>query len=178
MKHVLTSIRILLFLTLITGVVYPAFVTSVSQILFFHKAKGSLISKNGFVIGSELIAQKFESAKYFWPRPSAIDYNPQPSGGSNLGQASQGLKEAVESRKAKLSNAPQDLLFASGSGLDPHISGEAAIYQVSRVAQARGLDKSAVADLVQKMTKRPSLGIFGESTVNVLELNLALDELK
>jgi K+-transporting ATPase ATPase C chain len=133
-------------------------------------------------VGSELLAQKFASERYFWPRPSAIDYNTLSSGGSNLGQASAALKKAYDERRAALAAAhpgagdpPQELLFASGSGLDPHIRPSSAEYQVARVAKARGLEPSAVRALAIEAREGRQLGVFGEPRVNVLKLNLALD---
>lgn len=185
MKHVLPAIRIFLFMTLLTGVAYPLLVTGIANLTTKDQASGSLIEKNGTLVGSELIGQKFESDRYFWPRPSAVEYNPLPSGGSNLGQASECLKETVDERVAKLkmkspgreSLPPQDLLFASGSGLDPHISPEAAQFQVDRIALVRRLEPSAVHKLVQDLTEPRQFGMFGEPRVIVLKLNLALDNM-
>ncbi|HEY8269641.1 MAG TPA: potassium-transporting ATPase subunit KdpC [Pseudobdellovibrionaceae bacterium] len=185
MKYFLPSLRMLLFMTVLTGMIYPLAITGISQILFKEKANGQIISKNGISIGSELIAQKFESERYFWPRPSGVDFNSLPSGGSNLGQASSGLKKAVDERFQKLKSAhpdagepPQDLLFASGSGLDPHISPEAARYQVARVAKARVMQIEDLVALVDKVTEGRQWGILGEPRVNVLKLNLILDQIK
>ncbi len=184
MKHALPAFRMLIFMTLLTGVAYPLLVTEISSIFFHDQAAGSLINKNGNIIGSELIGQKFESDRYFWPRPSAVDYNPLPSGGSNLGQVSLDLKKIVDERSLKLKNKnpasgnpPQDLLFASGSGLDPHISVEGAEFQIARLAQIRGLEPIALRQLVGRMTEPRQFGILGEPRVNVLKLNLALDSL-
>jgi K+-transporting ATPase ATPase C chain len=172
-------------MTIMTGVAYPLFVTLVAQISFPFKANGSFVHHKGSIVGSGLISQKFVSDIYFWPRPSAIDYNPLPSGGSNLGPISADLQAEVTERKNQLNkanptagNIPHDLLFASGSGLDPDISPEAARYQIDRVARARGLDavqKSGLAALVEKCIQPRTLGIFGEPRVNVLHLNLAID---
>lgn len=185
MKHLLTTIRITIFFTILLGIIYPGIVTILSQGIFNRQANGSLILKDGIVVGSELIAQKFEGAKYFWQRPSAVDYNPLPSGGSNLSQNSTDLKRVSEERKTKLkasglnsNDPPQDLLFSSGSGLDPHISPQAAQYQVERVAIARSMETSQVQMLIDQATEERKWGILGEPTVNVLALNLALDKEK
>ena len=183
MKHILPAIRIKLFFTLLLGLIYPLVMTGLSQVMFKHRANGSMIEVEGKILGSELIAQKFEKPQYFWPRPSGVDYNPLPSGGSNLGQASADLKKAVDERRTKLKKShpdqgepPQDLLFASASGLDPEISPEAALYQVSRVARARGLDVNKVQELVKKFSTGRQLGILGEPRVSILSLNIALDQ--
>lgn len=184
MKNVWVSIRILIFLTLVTGVVYPLLVTAVGQVVFAQEANGSSLRRSGVAVGSSLVGQSFERETYFWGRPSGVGYNPLPSGGSNQGQASEALKSAYSDRLAKLKAAhpdmpgepPQDLLFASGSGLDPHISPEAAQYQVGRVAKARGMTVQAVQEMVAQWSEGRQFGIFGEPRVNVLKLNLALDE--
>lgn len=184
MKYIIPAIRFKLFMLVLLGLIYPFAMTGVTQIIFPQQASGDFITRGGQVIGSLKIAQNFEKPEYFWPRPSAIGYNPLPSGGSNLGNASADLKKAVDDRRAKLKSAhpdqpgepPQDLLFASASGLDPHISPEAAAYQVRRVAQARNMNALQVINLIEQATTQRQLGIFGEPTVNVLELNLALDQ--
>lgn len=184
MKYLMPALRYKIFMTILLGLVYPFAMTGISQVLFSNNANGSLVSRSGHIVGSALIAQNFERPEYFWPRPSAVGYNPLPSGGSNLGQAAAALKQAVEERRAKLKAAhpeqqgepPQDLLFASASGLDPHISLEAASYQLPRLAKARNLDTAQVQKLVAEVTENRQFGIFGEPTVNVLALNLALDK--
>lgn len=186
MKYLMPAIRFILFMTLLLGFIYPFAMTGISQILFPSQANGDFLTRGGQKVGSSLIAQKFEKSEYFWSRPSAIDYNPLPSGGSNLGQSSESLKKAVDARRAKLKLAhpdqldepPQDLLFASGSGLDPHISPEAALYQAQRVANARNLSLDQVQKIVQQSTQKRVFGIFGDPTVNVLALNLAIDEIQ
>jgi potassium-transporting ATPase KdpC subunit len=186
MKHLVPSLRMLLFLTLILGFGYPLLMTGLSKAFFSSNANGSLIEKNGQVIGSSLIGQKFEKPQYFWSRPSAIDYNPQPSGGSNLGPISKSLKATYEERLVKIKAAhpdqeeqpPQELLFASASGLDPHISLEAARYQMNRVAQARGMGVERIESLLIKVQEGRQLGFLGEARVNVLMLNLALDQMQ
>lgn len=185
----------LLILTVITGVIYPLAVTGIAQVAFPHQANGSLIVINGKTYGSELIGQQFDDPKYFWGRLSATGdfpynaFNAQTltgSSGSNYGPLNPALKEAVQARIDALKAAdpgntapiPVDLVTASGSGLDPHISVAAALYQVHRVAQLRGMSDEQVKDLVNQYTKGRQLGFLGEPTVNVLELNLALDGLK
>lgn len=175
MKFFLPTVRIYLFFSVLLGLVYPFGMTFLSETLFPDQAKGSLIkNKDGQWIGSKLIAQKFTNPKYFWPRPSAVDYNPLPSGGSNLGPISQDLAVKIKERQAQ--GLSSDLLYASGSGLDPHISPEAALSQVSRVAQARGMIEEELRATVQKYIENRALGFLGEKHVNVLLLNLALDQ--
>jgi len=182
----LQSIRALLVLTVITGIAYPLAVTGVSQLGFASQANGSLIEKDGKVLGSRLIGQPFSDAKYFWGRPSAtspMPYNGGASSGSNQGPTNPALKEAVEGRIKALRDAgadpskpvPVDLVTASGSGLDPHISPAAAEYQVERVAKARNIPEDKLRELVQEHTEGRQLGILGEPRVNVLTLNLELD---
>jgi potassium-transporting ATPase KdpC subunit len=174
------GIKLFLVLTILTGLIYPLFITLIGQTVFPAQSNGR----------PELIAQKFDRDKYFWPRPSSQDYNPLPSGGSNLSATSQQLRAAVEERKTKLLKAdpakkaediPSDLLYASGSGLDPHISPAAALFQVERVAKVRGLDsakKGAIIALIGRLTERRDLGVLGEPRVNVLRLNTELDNIR
>ena len=169
-------------LTLITGIVYPLIVTAFAQ-LFSGKATGSVIVVNGKAVGSELIGQPFSDPKYFWSRPSATSpqpYNGASSSGSNLGPTNKALRDAVAERLKQFEQrpVPADLVTASASGLDPHISPEAAQFQVSRVARARGLTEEAVNQLVSLHTEGRTFGVLGEPRVNVLKLNLALDALK
>jgi K+-transporting ATPase ATPase C chain len=179
MKTILQSLRIYLVLTLLTGIIYPLAMTGVAQLLFPKQANGSRIIENGKVVGSDLIAQKFESPRYFWPRPSSADYATVPSGASNKGPTSADLKKSIDERRAKFGNdAPVDLLTASGSGLDPHISPEAARSQVTRVAAARNMSIQKISALVDQTIEPPQLGVLGEPRVNVLKLNLALDQLR
>lgn len=185
MKNLLASVRMLFFMTILTGVIYPVLVTVLAGTFFRQQALGSFISRGETIVGSELIAQKFESNRYFWSRPSATDYSTMASGGSNQGSTSADLKKLVSERSEKLkaanpdikSEPPSLLLFASASGVDPDISNEAAEYQVARIAKARNLDLIAVRKLVADLTDPRQFGIFGESRVNVLKLNLALDTL-
>lgn len=185
MKQIWISIRITLFLMLVLGVAYPVIVTMIAQVAFPDKANGSLVYDDGLLRGSSLIAQNFEKPEYFWPRPSAVSYNPLPSGGTNAGPTAKGLLDAAKERGAKLRAAnlgagdpPQHLLFASGSGLDPHQTLAAIKYQVSRVAVARGIPQNEVEKLVTDHLEGRQLGILGEEVVNVLALNRALDKVK
>ena len=186
MNTLWVSLRMLLALTLLTGVVYPLALTGLAQLFLPGKANGSVIEHAGGLVGSDLVGQNFTSDRYFWPRPSAVDYSPLPSGGSNLGPTSRALLNKIAERRARLVSAgnpvevPPDLLLASGSGLDPHISPEAAFYQIDRVQRARGVPESwrpELAALVRSRTEGPQWGLFGEPRVNVLRLNLALDSL-
>lgn len=184
MKYLLPAFRFSLFMTVLLGLIYPLVMTGISQGLFPRQASGNFVSRGGQIIGSKLIAQKFEKPEYFWPRPSGVDYNPLPSGGSNFAQTRADLKKTVDERKAKLKAAhpeetgepPQDLLFASASGLDPHISPEAAQYQLQRVAKARNLPAEQLQKLIRQSSQGRQWGVLGEPTVNVLALNLSLDE--
>jgi potassium-transporting ATPase KdpC subunit len=173
-------------LTVVTGVVYPAVVTLIGRVAFPVEVEGSVLERDGKAVGSRLLGQPFTSPQYFWSRPSATSpqpYNGIASSGSNLGPTNPALKAAVAGRIAALRAAdpgnarpvPVDLVTASASGLDPHISVAAAQYQVDRVARARNLAPAAVAALVREHTEPPTLGVLGEARVNVLELNLALD---
>jgi potassium-transporting ATPase KdpC subunit len=179
----------LLLLTCITGIAYPLAVTAIAQVAFPRQANGSLIVRDGQAIGSELIGQPFDAPRYFWGRPSAtapFPYNAAASSGSNLGPTNPVLLEAVQARAKMLHDAdpgntqpiPVDLVTASGSGLDPDISVAAALYQVPRVARARGLSQARVEALVRQYTERRQWGVLGEPRVNVLRLNLALDGVK
>ena len=178
MKTILQSLRIYLVLTLLTGILYPLAMTGVAQLLFPKQANGSRTFENSKLVGSDLIAQKFESPRYFWPRPSSADYATVPSGASNKGPTSADLKKSIDERRAKFGNdAPVDLLTASGSGLDPHISPEAARLQIARVAAARNISIQKITTLVDQTIEEPQLGFLGEWRVNVVRLNRALDQL-
>lgn len=177
----------LLALTVITGVVYPLLVTYVAQLAFPRQANGSLIMKDGHAVGSELIGQEFRDPRYFWGRPSAtgpVPYNAGASSGSNQGPLNPALSDAVAARVKALRDAdpgntapvPVDLVTASGSGLDPHISPAAADYQVARVARLRGMGIGQLHQFVAAHTEGRQLGVLGEPRVNVLKLNLALDQ--
>ena len=180
------ALMVLVVLTLITGFLYPLMITGIAQLLFPRQANGSLIIFNGQPVGSSLIGQPFDAPKYFWGRPSATSpfpYNAAASSGSNLGPTNDALTKAVQARIDALNAAdpdnplslPVDLVTASGSGLDPHISPAAAEYQVRRIARVRGLDEAVIRRLVAQHTEGRQFGILGEPRVNVLTLNLALD---
>ena len=189
LKHLRPALVLLFLFTIITGVLYPLMITGITQVIFPEKANGSLLKKNGKILGSELIGQPFSSPKYFWSRPSAtapVAYNAAASTGSNYGPLNPALLDAVQKRVKDLKNAdpsntkpvPIDLVTASASGLDPHISVAAALYQLPRVARKRGISDEKVRTLVDKFTEERQLGFLGEPRVNVLKLNLALDEIK
>jgi K+-transporting ATPase ATPase C chain len=189
MRYLRPAIVSLVLLTALTGLVYPAVVTGIAQLLFPSQANGSLIFKDGKPVGSALIGQPFDDPKYFWGRPSATSPFPDNAGassGSNQGPTNPALKKAVQERIEALRAAdpgntapiPVDLVTASGSGLDPDISPAAALYQARRVAKARGLAEEAVRQLVEQHVQGRQFGFLGEPRVNVLKLNLALDALK
>jgi K+-transporting ATPase ATPase C chain len=176
-------------LTLLTGAIYPAIVTGVGALIFPNLSRGGFVRRGEHLVGARLIGQKFVSEKYFWGRPSSVDYNPLPSGGSNLGPTSAALKKAVEDRAVNIrrshglseaSSLPKDLLFASGSGLDPEISPLAARFQVDRVVQVRHFNESQkqkLLQLIESETMAPDWFYLGEPRINVLLLNLKLDEI-
>ena len=171
-EHVTIAIRTTLVLLVIVSGIYPGIVWAVGQVAFRDQANGSLLVQDGRVIGSSLIAQPFTSDRYFHPRPSAVDFNAQASGGSNLGPTSRKLRDRIAAERP----GSRDAVTTSGSGLDPHISPENARSQIARVAHARGVDPARVRALVDQHTEERFLGIYGEPRVNVLVLNLALDE--
>ncbi len=195
LREIRPAIVLVITLTLITGVAYPFAITGIAQVIFPYKAQGSLLERDGKVVGSALIGQEFTSEVYFHGRPSATtapdpndsaktvpaSYNAANSGGSNLGPTSKALIERIQGdiEKLKLENpsaqVPADLVTTSGSGLDPHISPEGALFQVPRVAKARNLPENRVRQLVAENTSDRFVGLLGEPRVNVLELNLALD---
>lgn len=186
LKELKPALVMLLVLTMITGAAYPALVTGLARLMYPLEANGSLVEKDGKVLGSALIGQPFSDPKYFWGRPSAtalMPYNAANSGGSNLGPTNPALAEAVESRIQALKAAdptqlepiPVDLVTASASGLDPHISPAAALWQAPRIAHLRGMALDSVRQLIETHTEGRQFGFFGEPRVNVLRLNLALD---
>jgi K+-transporting ATPase ATPase C chain len=195
LREIRPAIVLVIGLTIITGLIYPLVMTGIAGVLFPYQAQGSLIEKDGKVIGSELIGQDFESDRYFHGRPSATTgpdpkdpsktvgapYNAANSGGSNLGPTNKALIDRVKGDVDKLkaenpsAQVPVDLVTTSGSGLDPDLSPEGALFQVSRIAKARNMSEDSVRELVAQQIESRTLGIFGEPRVNVLELNLALD---
>jgi K+-transporting ATPase ATPase C chain len=190
-KLIIQSVRQTLLWTLVTGVGYSLVITAIAQLAFKDKANGSLVEKDGKIIGSALLAQQFTGTNYFWPRPSACTYGTGPSGlvassGSNLGPTSGPLQTNVMNNVAAFISGnnlptntivPADMAFASASGLDPHISPEAARLQIARVAASRGVSEDKVKALVDRFTEPPQWGFLGQSRVNVLLLNVALDEM-
>lgn len=187
MKLIWQAFSLFLLFTILTGVFYPLAMTGVARVLFYEKSHGSLITYQDKIIGSSLIAQNFSEPYYFWPRPSASNFGASPSGASNLGPASSVLKTEIDKRReflkikhaASLAEIPEDLLMASASGLDPHISISAAWFQLRRVAQARRLNETSMPKLqalLEQVTEGRQWGVFGEPGVNVLRLNRDLDE--
>ncbi|MBA4371286.1 MAG: potassium-transporting ATPase subunit C [Thermodesulfovibrio sp.] len=187
MKIIRPALVSMIVFTVLTGIIYPLAVTGIAQLIFPGQANGSIIMKDGKVVGSSLIGQPFDDPKYFWGRLSAtapFPYNSASSSGSNLAQTNPALVEQAKGRIEALRNAdaeapasvPADLATASGSGLDPHISRAAAAYQIQRVAKNRGMEESKVSALVAAYTEGRQFGILGEPRVNVLRLNLALDD--
>ena len=190
MKQLVISLKIFFVFTILTGLLYPLLVTGIVQLVFYDRANGSLVSLQNHVVGSALIGQQFDSAVYFSSRPSAILYNPLPSGGSNYGLTNSKLQKLALERKENfmtenqldsLTKVPAEMIFASASGLDPHISPEAALLQVERVAKARkfnGTQKRELVQLIKKLTEKPQFLFLGEEKVNVLILNLKLNGIK
>jgi K+-transporting ATPase ATPase C chain len=186
-KQVKPALLVFATLTVITGVLYPLSITAVARIIFPHQADGSILMRDGKPVGSSLIGQEFSDPKYFWGRLSATSstsYNPLPSSGSNFGPLNPALREQVEKRVKTLRSVdpgnksliPVDLVTASASGLDPHVSVAAALYQVPRVARSRGVPQDEIVRLVKENTTGRFAGVFGERVVNVLQLNMALDQ--
>lgn len=190
MKSLLIALKIFGLFTIITGIAYPLLITGITRVTFPQKANGSMLMKDNKIVGSELIAQNFDSAIYFTGRPSATSNNPLPSGGSNLGLTNEKLRLLVEERKQQfivfnqldsLTEVPSEMLFASASGSDPHISPQAALLQVDRVANARGFNvsqKQHLLQLVKDHGEKPQFAFLGQERVNVLLLNLELDKIE
>ncbi len=183
------ALKFLLLMTVLTGLIYPLFMTVIAQITFPSKSNGSLILKDGKVIGSALIGQKFDSNIYFWSRPSVTGYNSIPSGATNYGPSSDTLRKLVSFRRDYFAgmnsvkdviSVPEEMIFASASGLDPHISPEAALLQVERISNARHLDnlqKEKLIERIKDMTEAPQFLILGEERLNVLTLNIELNKI-
>jgi potassium-transporting ATPase KdpC subunit len=188
MKNIIIALKIFIVLTLITGIIYPLVITGFAQIIFPIKANGSLLIKDNKIIGSELIGQRFTKPEFFWGRPSAIGNNPMPSGGSNLNPVGNTFKEQFLARvdtirkyhgNIDINSIPKDLLFASASGVDAHISPEAAYFQFERIAKARNFNKEQkeqLMNLINISIEHQDFFILGEKRVNILKLNLRLDE--
>jgi potassium-transporting ATPase KdpC subunit len=188
--YILPAVRMLVVLSLVTGIAYPLAMTLFASVAFQDKANGSIVEHRGSAVGSTLIGQNFSSQKYFHTRPSAIAYNPLPSSGSNFGPTSKALKDSTAMYKKQFatdnniqggSTVPKEMISMSGSGLDPHISPEAGMLQVDRIARARGFSEqqhAALVALVNHLTEGPEFGFLGQARVNVLRLNLALEEMK
>lgn len=190
MKYqLLIAVKLLLVMTVITGIIYPLLMTGTSQLFFAKKANGSIVMKDGIIVGSSLIGQQFDSTIYFWSRPSATNYNPIPSAASNLGPTSGKLLKQVSERRdiflnsnrlTDASQIPKEMIFASASGLDPHISPKAAFLQMDRVATSRKMNEKQRQELrqfIERKTENPRFSLLGESRINVFELNLALDNI-
>ncbi len=190
MKQIIQSFLLLITLSVLTGVVYPVFITAVAHVCFQKQAMGNLIyNSKKEVTGSYLIGQSFSSDRYFWSRPSAVGYNPLPSGGSNKTMVSKGLKETIISRQQIFRKAngisdnqdvPKEMFFSSASGLDPHISPAAALSQFDRVANARKCsseERIGIQKLILKCLEEPQFGFLGDARVNVVQLNLSIDSL-
>jgi K+-transporting ATPase ATPase C chain len=187
-SQIIIALKFLFVMTVLTGIIYPLFMTGIAQLSFPAKANGSLIMKDGKIVGSVLIGQKFDSIKYFSSRPSAIGYNPIPSGASNYGPTSDTLKKQVTARRINFMkmnsvndmSVPAEMIFASGSGLDPHISPESALMQVDRIVKSRQLNnvrKDLLLNKIKELTESPQYFFLGEKRINVLLLNIELDNL-
>lgn len=185
-RIIIDSLIFFTIFSLITGAIYPLLITGIGKILFPEKVEGSIIYRGGKPVGSDLLGQSFTAEKYFHSRPSVINYNPIPSGASNLGLSSRQLSDSISEGKKRfvaLNNLasdlvlPSEMLFNSGSGVDPHISRQGAIMQVERIGSIRNLKRSKIIELINQCTEQRKLGIFGEEVVNVLRLNLKLDEI-
>jgi potassium-transporting ATPase KdpC subunit len=185
--YIIPALRLLLVLTIVTGIAYPLAMTLFAYAAGDRQAHGSFVEHNGTIVGSSLIGQKFSRPDYFHSRPSAVDYQPLPSSGTNFGPTSAAMRDSAGIRRKQFAAdnflkedivVPKEMLFASGSGLDPHISPEAARLQVERIARARGFDertRTALIALIDRTIEPPEVGFLGQSRINVLRLNLALD---
>jgi K+-transporting ATPase ATPase C chain len=189
MKQIWNTCLLLLTLSFVTGILYPVCITAVAHIFFQKQATGSLLRIHGNVVGSQLLGQNFTNNKYFWPRPSAVRYNPLPSGASNLSPVNLALRDSVDHRRNVFANANHidpkevapDMIFSSGSGLDPHISPLAARQQVERVCASRNygnVERNKVYTLVNELLEGPQWGIFGEYRISIVALNKGLDSLE
>jgi K+-transporting ATPase ATPase C chain len=182
LAHLRPAIVMIALFTVLTGLAYPLLMTGIARIVFPVQANGGLIEREGRIVGAELIGQNFTSARYFHGRPSAAAYNAAASSGSNLGATSRTLEEAVRTRAATVAGREgsnvisADLVTASGSGLDPHITPQAALIQVKRIAGERGMIETVLRDMIEETTERRILGVLGERRINVLKLNMMLDE--
>ena len=189
-RQIITGLRFLVLMIILTGLVYPVLVTVITSVFSPNEANGSLVKRDGVIIGSKLIGQNFDSQKYFWSRPSFNNYNPLPSGASNLGplnpllikKINENEKDFAQANKINEDvNIPPEMLTASASGLDPHISPAAAFLQISRISEARGMDKAEqdkLIELVNDLTENRQFSFLGEPRINVFLLNLKIDSLK
>jgi potassium-transporting ATPase KdpC subunit len=187
--NLIISLKLLFYFTIITGVLYPILMTILSHAVFPFQSRGSVIESSGNIIGSVLLGQSFDSVIYFKPRPSAVAYNPIPSGATNWGPTSDTLKKTIEARRkgyiktnmlSEETHVPEDAIFASASGVDPHISIENAVLQSNRVALARNFDegkRAKLRELINRLIEKPQFGILGEERINVLKLNIELDKM-
>jgi K+-transporting ATPase ATPase C chain len=188
-RQIFTGIKLLFVFTLLTGLFYPIIITFFAQLVYPYKALGSFKENKGLIVGSELIAQKFTGSQYFWPRPSAINYQPMPSGATNLSQTSSILKNEYDKRKTifihmnsldSTSSIPKEMLFSSASGVDPHISPEAAYLQAGRIVKERYFNAEQeikLNKLIETLIEKPQLGFLGKRIINVFILNLELDKI-
>jgi potassium-transporting ATPase KdpC subunit len=189
-SQAIIALKFLLVMTVLTGLIYPLVMTGIAQVSYPSKANGSLIIKDGKIVGSELLGQKFDTTIYFWSRPSAVNYNPVPSGASNYGPTSDTLRKLVNARRELFAKAnsitdillvPKEMIFASGSGLDPQISPESALLQVNRIAKARNFTEIQQQELlseIQSISLKPQFYVLGEPRINVLQLNLIVDNIQ
>jgi potassium-transporting ATPase KdpC subunit len=189
-SQAIIALKFLLVMTVLTGLIYPLVMTGIAQVSYPSKANGSLIIKDGKIVGSELLGQKFDTTIYFWSRPSAVNYNPVPSGASNYGPTSDTLRKQVNARRELFAKAnsitdillvPKEMIFASGSGLDPQISPESALLQVNRIAKARNFTEIQQQELlseIQSISLKPQFYVLGEPRINVLQLNLIVDNIQ